>query len=293
MHTLHTSLQTLQSEVETLLVHATMYAKWPIEALSVRAGLATTEDASGEEKKADDQHHRQKLQEQLQVALDRQMVSVDRLDRMPSPFLVATIENLQQRLDTLSRQAHQLKQQQQQSSPLTSPLSSIHSTATSNQPLSITSVVQYQNSMLIRLGAMLQTIHQNMKELRLQYSLMEQGTNVLEQADIDEWKQQREREQEAQYRYLKALQESGGQAVSATTTAAAAPASGGLFGASTAPVPAFGAAPATSGFSFASAGAAPAPSAFGAAAPAPSAFSYTATPNKKKSSSRSRDRLSK
>ncbi|GKY92607.1 hypothetical protein MPSEU_000230800 [Mayamaea pseudoterrestris] len=289
-------VQSLQNDAEEALAQIVAYAMWPTEALTVRAGLQQHSSSSDEEKKDDSspqQQHQRDVQRQLRAALDRQMITVDRIDAMPSPYLIGTIQSQKERIENLSIRAKQLQQQHELLMLLVNG---------NNQQFELTSMAHRQNTALFHISELIKQLHKETEEISGKYARIEPGPNVLDQARAEEWHRQRQLEEQVQCQYVKAADEKtaatpapgqinafGGQAPAPSGFGAG----GGIFGAPSTPAPApgqtsmFGAAPAPSVFGAIGGGlfGAPAPSAPGtggglfgapnAAAPAPSGINFS------------------
>jgi hypothetical protein len=308
LHSLNGNLRALQADAEETLRQIVAHAMWPTEALVVRAGLRH----SDEEKKDDSQQQQQEFQRQVRAALDRQMISVDRIDRMPSPYLIATIQNQQARVEQLSLRAQQLQEQHEF-------LKQLVSGPENNQHFTLASMAHHQNTVLFRVSQLIKQVHQEVGEVSRKYARVERGNNVLDQARAEDWHRQRLLEDEAQKQYLNAASADatpttqgqanpfGGQAPAPSAlgtnlfAGGQAPAPSGLFGAPSA------AAPASSAFGFTNSAPASGLNAFGggttsgAPAPPPSgqgvsfggASTFGPSPGISRSSSKTRNKSSR
>jgi hypothetical protein len=268
------------------VTQAFVYGKIPIETVATRRGVRLSVE---EEKKDTSQDTQQKVRD----LLDGQAAYVDRVERIPSPFLWQTIEDIQHRLANIQEQAHILQ------SRLALSLSS--------EPIHVSSTVEYQHITLSHLTQSFNTIHHKVDEIRTQYRWFEKNDsdNVLEKSAREERSRQRSLDEKVQLQFLRASGPTPGAAPATTvpaptsaysfggTSSASTPASSSFsFSNSSLPAPAFGAPSPAHAFG------APAPtpggSLFGSTAPAPSngGFSFGGTTSaiatpKKKSSSRS------
>lgn len=249
---LQTRADSCKDDYEKLIKQAVMFGRWQIEALAVRRGVHLKQLATEQQQSATDGGNpnggQSSAKAQLQAVLDRQVAHVDRLERMPSPYLWQVLEDMEKRLDNLKHHAWTVQQQ-------------IDSSNRSNEPADVSSIVLTQHRALYRIGTLLSSLHARVEALRQQYRFYEQGENVIEKANFEEKERERRLNDQIRMQYVKA-------AASAPQTKAPvggqAPAPGG-FGA---PAPgAIGAAPAFGGF-----GAAPTPS------PAFGAFGTSSTP---------------
>jgi hypothetical protein len=276
LHNLQATSTHQKQQCETLVQQAYMYGQWTLEATAVRRGVRLSVQ---EEKKDPD------LSTQLRGILDRQMANVDRVERMPSPYLWQVLDDMEYRLGRLqdlclTMQKHLVEAQQ-------------------TETIHVTAVVETQHQALAIVAAKVGWLHRGVEQLRQQYRLFEKDENVLEKAELDEINHQRSIDEQLQRMFLQASAPAPG---AATPT----PAPTGFFGPTSSASPA----PTTSAFAFggtttpapagfgttASASTAPGPLfGSGTAAPAPGAFNFsssTATPTpKKKSGSRSSSRL--
>ena len=83
----------LQSQSEALCTGAVMHASWPIEAIAVRRGVALSRQSKSSDKA------REGMEKSLGHLLDVQAGTVDRIERMPSPFLWDMLHDLTARLE--------------------------------------------------------------------------------------------------------------------------------------------------------------------------------------------------
>ena len=304
-----------KDDYEKLIEQAVMFGRWQIEALAVRQGvhlrpLPTEQQQQSAADKGSTSGGQSSAKAQLQAVLDRQMAHVDRLERMPSPFLWQVLEDMEKRLIDLKHHAWTVQQQ-------------IESSIRSNEPADIVSIVQSQHRAFYKVSTLLSNLHAQVEALRQQYRFYEKGENVLEKAIFEEKERERRLNDRIRLEYVKAA---ANTAQTTGSTAGQAPAPGGFgapgFGSTSAAAPAFGSfggfgpstpAPAPAGssaYNFSgSAGPAPASGAstgafgaapagaFGAPAPAPSypfapapALSSSSTP-KKNSKGRNKNRL--
>jgi hypothetical protein len=291
---------------ETSTKQAIMYGKWPVEAMAVRRGvrLHGQQHQGGEEKKDPD------TQTRVRELLDQQLAYVDRVERMPSPYLWEIMDDMKHRLGSLEQQAVMLGRQLDQSRAMEI-----------TDAGDVVSIVETQCRAIWQVTNKITHVQREMEGLRYKYRMYEREENVLEKAQREETERQRRVDDQIQRMYVQASQQPGQQPAGqqAAGLAAAvpgglfgstpAPASGSLFGSTPAPAagslfgstpaPAagglFGSTPAAAPAAGGLFGSAPAPAA-GAAAPA-SAFAFggststfSSTP-KKKSGSRSSARL--
>lgn len=298
---------------ETSTKQAIMYGKWPTEAVAVRRGVRLSDSSQhqqhsqgGEEKKDPD------TQTRVRELLDQQLAYVDRVERMPSPYLWEIMDDMKHRLSSFEQQAVMLGRQLDQSRAMEI-----------TDAGDVVSIVETQHRAIWQVTQKITHVQREMEGLRYKYRMYEREENVLEKAQREESERQRRVDDQIQRMYVQASQQPSqqgqqpaGQPVTGQPAAPAsgglfgstpAPASGGLFGSSPAPAAGglFGSspAPAAGGLFGSTPAAAPAagglfgsiPAAAGAAAPA-SAFAFggtstfSATP-KKKSGSRSSARL--
>lgn len=301
-------VQTEHAASEAAVVHATLYAKWPVEAMAVRKGvrLLTTPtpfDAHAgsvaEEKESDDgaaaamANNNDRMQQQIQNALNRGMAAVDRIDRMPSPYYWETLQSLETRAMTLLQQTsvlesqldsqQQWKNQQQQSLVSSGGAVVVHTDSSSTESVAerIQNVVETQHVAIARLSQQIQGLVDEMVRVRLRYRQCEQrrgGENVLDQAAVAAHDRHRKIQEQVLMRFLEAAAVDVPPAVAAPSLPAALgsapPPSSQLFlGAPAAPT-LFGAAPTAFGPAPTALGAAPI--AFGAAPAPASTFAFAA-----------------
>jgi hypothetical protein len=284
VHHIQQQLQSVQQIVdytkkqyEKSTLQAVMFAKWPTEAVAMRRGVPlskpTTNISSDSKTNAD-------LQVQLRDLLDREMVHVDRVERMPSPYLWQVLEEMEQRLVSLKAQMESLNKALDQSKQI--PIENVN----------VTAIVKLQEQSIWKVAADIAAVHRKVDQLRHSYRMYEKGSNVLELAEQADREHQKHLEHQMRQQMVKAMPAnaaptpgapppggtfgapSGGSLFGSTPAPSsgglfgstpAAPGSGGLFG--NTPVP-----PAPGGFGF---GSAPAPAAggglFGSAPAAPAA----------------------
>lgn len=294
----------LKKRYEASAMQAIMHGRWPVEATATRRGVSLTKS-----KPASDDN----VQSKLQQLLDRQLAHVDRVERMPSPYLWQIVEDLELRISNIQVNIETLAKQLERHR------------FDSAGPVDVVYVIELQNQALFRTMGVITKLHRQMELVRQRYRLVEKGDNVLDKADQEAREHERRMLEQVHIAYLQAASRQNTTAPSAAPTpffggtpapttaptglfgnttstpssapapnlfgtnpAAPTPAPGGsIFGNPPTPaVPAFGAPPATPAF-----GAAPAPVAFGGAppAPVPVATLGTSTPkNKSKSRSGSR-----
>lgn len=253
---LQTRVDSCKDDYEKLIKQAVMFGRWQIEALAVRRGVhlqpISTEQQQQSATDNGTANGQSSAKAQLQAVLDRQMAHVDRLERMPSPYLWQVLEDMEKRLGDLKHHAWTVEQQ-------------LASSIRSNEPADIVSIVQSQHRALHKVSTILSNLHAQVEGLRQQYRFYEKGENVLEKANYEEKERERRLNDRIRMEYVKAA----ANAVPSNTGQPAlgqAPAPGG-FGAPS-PALAFG------GFG----PAAPAPAAgfgFGSPTPAPAAGAST------------------
>jgi hypothetical protein len=298
---------------ETTTTQAIIYAKWPIEAVAMRAGVTLTNNtaniaAANSPAAFDaDQKKAEEVRQQLQNLLDRAAATVDRIERMPSPYLWQCIEDMEGRIQQLKAALQNLKQSVDVPASM------------SSESNDVVTIARLQEEAIWKVGAMLANVHTKVEHVRQLYRHCEKGVNVLELARREELHRQRQLDDKMRMQLITNLAPTAAPApgptlgVSLFGNASGTPTYGGgsslfgntpaptafSFGSNPAPAPALGSAsfslggssnaapapsfdgaaafrsatpgPATSGF-----GAPPAP-AFGAV-PAPASFSAAAPP---------------
>jgi len=310
LHKLQSQLNRLQQDLQQLDATATaqekasekavvdtiMYAQWPLEALAVRKGVRlspshSSSSGTGEEKKSEqgDDHGTSPSSTavttttaaKIRDALNQGLASVDRIDRMPSPYYWETLIGLEQRALQLWEQTMTVQQQLQQSRALTQLSQNTSTTAV------ISEIVETQHVALSRLEQQMQQLHDTVERVRFRYRRYERGENVLDRAAVQERERQRRIDEQIQMQFLQAAAAPGATG-GGTPGGAPAPATGFGFGGAPAPTGAnlFGSTPAPAGTGFFAAPAAGGFASFGS--------TTTRTPsNKKKSGSKSGGRLGK
>ena len=248
VHQLQLKMKAIQEAVdrtkqlyEIATVQAVMFAKWPTEAVAMRRGVHLSKQPASESSVFSAEASMADTQAQIQRLLDRQLVRVDRLEHMPSPYLWQLIDDMESRLSALQNSITILKQQLE------------NSKRQRPDDIHVTSIMQMQEEAIYKLVGQWTALQKQVEKLRSSYRLYEKGDNVLELADQAERDRQQQLEHQLRLQMVKVMP--------ATAPAPAPTQGGGLFG-STAPAPGgslFGTpAPAPSGGLFGSFGA-PAP----------------------------------
>ena len=282
VHGLQTRVHQLQQEVQTVrqsvdytkqlyeksTTQAVVYAKWPTEAVATRRGVPLS--------KQKDANNNPDLQVKLKKLLDQEMTNVDRVERMPSPYLWQVLQEMDQRLLTLKSQMESLNQALKQSKQMPT------------DTVNITAIVKLQEQSIWAVASKLANVHARVEQLRHAYRMQEKGVNVLELADQEELEHQTQLDYQMRLQMVKTMPAARAPAAPApggSIFGSPAPAAGGIFGSTPGPAPGgslFGStpAPAPSGGLFGSTPA-PAPSGglFGSTpAPAPSGGIFGSTP---------------
>jgi len=301
---------TLKQTYETSTTQSILHGIWPIEALAARKGvkLRTTTSSSSQQQQQQQQNatsaivtsaqqqQQQGIQlqqqqqqhtatnyssspatmtitEQIRKSLELQAAQVDRLEKIPSPYMWKTLEDTETRLDQLRSKIDAIGMELQQRNKI--------------ETMGLTSVVQSQTDQLLRLSTSIGRLQREMEMLRNKYNSWENTSkNVLTQQRIKDLETQQKQEERIKIAYLKIAAKSQpvAQPVAQPTSAfgGAGTSGGGLFG-STKPSGLFGSAPAPSSGLF---GSAPAPGGGGVfgSAPAPtggggSLFGNTTAPS--------------
>jgi hypothetical protein len=230
-----------------------MFAKWPTEAVAARRGVPLKQSAA-------DQKKDPALQQKLRELLDREMTHVDRVERMPSPYLWQTLDEMEHRLQSIQVQMNSFQQSLQETKKLV------------NEDIDITSILKLQEQSIWKVASALAPLHNQVDRIRQSYRLAEKENNVLELADQTERERQQQLDHQMRLQMVKTLP--------ARTAVAAPVPGGGIFGA--APVPGggifgapapgsslFGTTPAPAPGGLFSSTPAPAPGGFGFGTPAP------------------------
>jgi hypothetical protein len=245
LQTVRQQLEYTQSQYRRSTVQGFHYAKWPTEAVAARRNVELPSNSSQNSPKD------AALQAKLRDLLDREAAHVDRIDRMPSPFLWQILEEMEQRLSTV--------QYKMMSTDKTIRTQALQPSA----ELNIVEVMELQEHSIWRLASVLVPLHEKIEQLRQKYRMYETRGNVLEEVEQQERQRQQQLDHQMRLQMVKTLPQ---------RAAAAAPAPGGsMFGGAPSPGGGmFGSAPAPGGGMF---GSAPAPggsSLFGSSpAPAP------------------------
>ena len=231
---LQQQLQTLRQNAdytrelyETSTSHAFMFAQWPTEAVAVRRGVTSSKPKITMDKDT---------QNTLRELLDRQLSHVDRVERMPSPYLWQTLEDMEQRIRALKGQMESLNTALESSTQI-SPESS-----------DVITILRMQDQAIWKIASALAAVDAEVNQVRHEYRLFERGTNVIDEADQEERQHQQYLDHKLREQMVKSLPAAG------TPKPGAPSPGGGMFGSAPAP---------SSGL-------------FGAPSPAPGAFSFSA-----------------
>ena len=258
-----------QKQYENSTTQAYMYAKWPTEAVAMRRQVNLT-PTTNESLDAD-------LQTKLRQLLDREMVHVDRVERMPSPYLWQLLEEMEQRLIALKVQMNSFQLALEQSKKQ---IPSDH--------VNVTAIVKLQEQSIWKIASTISMLNARMNDIRNAYRNAEKENNVLDAADQELLERKQGVDQQMRLQMVKTLPVKSAAAPAGSF--ASSPAPGGLFGKAPASGGGlFGSTPAPAGGFFGSTPApafgTPAPSIFGSTpAPAPAfgapapAFSFGSTP---------------
>ena len=218
-----TEAMILRGKFEQSTTQSLMYGIWPIEALAARRGVLLS---SIETAKKDPN-----VQEQLRKQLDMQTAYVDRIEKIPSPFMWQQLADMENRFTELTHIIQFLKQQLEM-------LQTINN-------IGIVSVVQQQTEFLRRMHHAVVDVHSSMEVLRNRYHRWERGSNVLERANVEDEAHRRRNEEQVKIAYIKAAQTQQQNATPAPGTLVPVPSghfntmpsSAGLFGSTIAPTP--------------------------------------------------------
>ena len=261
----------IKSKFEQTTTQTTVHGIWPIEALASRRGiqLNLVETKSNPT-----------INDQIRQSLELQAAHVDRLEKIPSPYMWQIIEEMESRL----RELHHTAQ-----------LVTTHLTQMKQiRDMGVASVVMGQTELLVKVDGQINVLQRRMEDFRSRYRVWEKDTNVLDQQQIRDLQAQQKRDEMVKIGYIKAAgttpasgpapSSAFGQAPTSTPGAglfsSSAPAPGGLFGRSPAPAGGgFGATPKPGGL-FGSTPA-PAPGGLFGSTPAPAPgglFSSAPTP---------------
>lgn len=288
-----------KERIEELTKEAYMFAKWPTEAIGARRGVVLSQPqlpvVAGEEKK---QETAVDTQGRFREVLAAASASVDRLERMPSPYLWLLLKDFERRLVHVHEDLHSLRLQLQQNQRMMQ----------SESGLPIASLVEEQHRKLAAVGDEISRLSFMVQKVRQSYNHYEKEENVLDKEKWEEMERERKLNDQIQRRFLESASSTAvGSTASGLTASAPASTGGGpsgvggfggtsLFGSAptAAPTgaPTFGSTPTASfgstGSTFGSTKAS-APSAFGGFASSSSSNPPVAP--KKKSNTRSGGRL--
>jgi hypothetical protein len=242
LQTVRQQLEYTQSHYKRSTVQGFHYAKWPTEAIAARRNVQLPSSNSQNSQKD------AALQAKLKDLLDREAAHVDRIDRMPSPFLWQILEEMEQRLATV--------QHKMMSTEKTIRTQALQPSAEVN----IVEVMQLQEQSIWKLASALAPLHEKVEQLRRKYRMYETQGNVLEEEEQQESQRQQQLDHQMRLQMVKTLPQRPVAPAPGGSMYGSAPAPGGSM---------FGSAPAPGGSMF---GSAPAPggsSLFGSSAPAP------------------------
>ena len=264
-----------QNLYESSTSQAFMFALWPTEAVAARRGVPLEKPRNTIDKE---------MQIKLRQILDKEMARVDRVERMPSPYLWQVLEDMEQRIQTFRGQMESLSKALKMAKDM------------NPENVNVLNILRNQDRAIWHIATALANAHCQVDQLRANYRHYEKGTNVLDAAAQEERERQQYLDHKMSEQMVKSMPSAsstpGASNPGATSLFGAGPApSGGLFGAP-APAPSgglFGApAPAPSGGLFGApalsgglfGGPAPAPSGglFGTPAPSSSGFGFGTTP---------------
>ena len=243
-----------QTLYESSTSQAFMFAQWPTEAVAARRGVPLEKPRNTMDKE---------MQIKLRQILDKEMAHVDRVERMPSPYLWQVLEQMEQRLFQFQGQMESLKQALQNSKKVNS------------EDVNLLNILRVQDRAIWQIATALANAHGHVDQLRANYRHYEKGTNVLDAADQEERQRQLYLDHKLSEQMVKSMPSASARpgappAPSSTLFGSGpAPSTSGLFGA---PAPSGGlfGAPAPSGGLFGAPAPAPSGGLFGAPAPAPS-----------------------
>lgn len=188
--------QNRKESVENTVLQSIQYAKWPVEALAHRSGIRITNTPSALHEEKKEEHN---IQDRVREMLDRAMASVDRIEKMPSPFLWQIIHDLEQRLQKFIEQANSLMMELDQFLKLKSDIKS------GQDPLvCVTDIVEKQHRALWSLTAKVDSVRAGMERVRFRYRNVERGENVIDKAFIDAVARERRIEEEIQLQIIRA-----------------------------------------------------------------------------------------
>lgn len=239
----------IKSKYEQTTTQTVIYGIWPTEALASRRGIQLNPVETKSNPTVNDQ---------IRQSLELQAAHVDRLEKIPSPYMWHAIDDMESRLRELQHTAQ---------------LVTTHLTQMQQiRDMGVTSVVMGQTELLLQVAEQIRMLQRRMEDLRSRYRAWEREANVLDQQKIRDLQAQQKRDEIVKIGYLKAASATPASSQAPSTGygqqpapapggglfGSSAPASGGLFG--TAP------APAASGSGF---GAAPKPGGLFGSTPAP------------------------
>lgn len=162
-------VQVLQSKAESLGKQVFLHAKCPLEAVALRRGVRLEE-----EKK--DEASFSALNSKVQQLLDSQFALVDRLERMPTPYLFESLTEWQQCAQALEAEVqHQLN---------------LLATVRDDEVAPLESLVRVQHEVLVQNAMRLSVTMREMDEIRNLYRIYERGENVIDKADQEDFAQE-------------------------------------------------------------------------------------------------------
>lgn len=237
----------IKAKYEQTTTQTVVHGIWPVEALASRRGI----QLNPVETKSNPT-----INDQIRQSLELQAAHVDRLEKIPSPYMWQSIEDMESRLREL----------QHTSQLVTTHLAQVQQV----RDMGVASVVVGQTDLLVQVDEQIKALQRRMEDLRSRYRVWEKDANVLDQQQIRDLQARQKRDEIVKIGYIKAAGATPASGPAPSTGFGQAPAStpgGGLFG-SSAPAPGglFGSAPAPAGGGF---GAAPKPGGLFGSTPAP------------------------
>jgi hypothetical protein len=258
----HSTAKALLADHETATVRAVMYGKYPIEGVARRRGVLLPDkkenvaSTSNQASSSQDDATAAATTQRIQQLLDRQLMYIDHVQKVPSPFLWQMVEEYDKQIQSLQDRVQSLENQ-------------ILNYDKTKGEMDVVYTIAQQHQRIHELIQVISQLSQHVEKMKLSYSYYESSLgsssgNVLDQNRLKQFQEQQQHQHRLQSLYLQ-------QQSAATAPATAAPgsaqqtASGGLFGA--APSPGlFSSAPASAGGLFAS----PTPAPGGLFGPSPS-----------------------
>jgi hypothetical protein len=221
LNDLNGRMMVTKHKYETTTTQAITYAQWPTEAVAMRSGVtlvtntAATVAADSPNASDAEQKKAEEVRQQLQNLLNRAAASVDRIERMPSPYLWQCIEDMEGRVQQLMASIQNLKRA----------VDIPESMSSGN--IDVVAIARLHEEVIWKVGSRLANVHAKVDQVRQLYRHYERGMDVLELSNQEELHRRRQLDDKMKIQMIH------NQASTTAPAAAAAPGSmqgGSLFG---------------------------------------------------------------